>query len=377
MPIDSSIYGNIQAPDIVGSALKGFEQGAKISSFLGQKRKEQDLNDAYQKSMVQGPDGSVSLDRKMLLSSLASKGLSQEALAASEKFAQQDVLKREQQRKKIMSDAQDTIAVFSGANDQAGWDAALKRAVELGHGDAVAQLPPVFNPAVKNDLLAKAQKFALDYKDQVEQQNKQQELGFKAREVAVKEKEANLRNKELSANKEEALSTKYGTAKTVQDAKDIKSADEEKLNFDSKISELISLRKQFGGEVMNREAVARGKQLSKDLLLSYKNMAKLGVLSKSDEDIINAIIPPDPLAFRSPLEAAQNQDTVLNNLVKFKEDSDRDFQNKLSNRIRGYSAKEPQQAGAPKAGIVEQHSDGSKWKFKGGDPAQPSNWEKQ
>lgn len=130
--------------------------------------------------------------------------------------------------------------------------------------------------------------------------------------------------------KVQALKTPYGLANTVDDAKQLKEAHEAKQNFDGKLQEMIDLRKKYGGEFLNREAVARGKQLSKDLLLEYKNMAKLGVLSKSDEDIINAIIPDDPLAF-SPVPG---QDPILSNLEKFKADSDRDFSTRVQTRTR-------------------------------------------
>lgn len=132
--------------------------------------------------------------------------------------------------------------------------------------------------------------------------------------------------------KMQGLKTPYGLANTVDDAKQLKEAHESKQAFDSKIQEMIDLRKKYGGEAFNREAVARGKQLSKDLLLEYKNMAKLGVLSKSDEDIINAIIPADPLEFSAA--SLVGQDPILHKLEKFKEDSDRDFSTRVQTRTR-------------------------------------------
>jgi len=91
--------------------------------------------------------------------------------------------------------------------------------------------------------------------------------------------------RELAAKDEklQPLQTPFGLANSLDDAKQLKEAHESKKNFDNKISEMIALReKHGGGATLNREDVARGKQLSKDLLLEYKNMAKLGVLSKSD-----------------------------------------------------------------------------------------------
>lgn len=136
--------------------------------------------------------------------------------------------------------------------------------------------------------------------------------------------------------KEQGLQTPFGTANTVDDAKQLKEAFESKKNFDNKIQEMIALRqKHGGGAILNREDVGRGKQLSKDLLLEYKNMAKLGVLSAADEAIINEIIPADPLEYNSPLAALQGQDPILHKLKKFKNDSDKDFQTRVSTRTRG------------------------------------------
>ena len=126
-----------------------------------------------------------------------------------------------------------------------------------------------------------------------------------------------------------------GYAQTPEDAKQLKSAVESKQQFDNRLDELISLReKHHGGALLNREDVGRAQQLSKDLLLQYKDMAKLGVLSVSDENILNAIIPSDPLQYSSPLAGLQGQDPTLFKLKKFKQDAAIDFDSKLSNRLR-------------------------------------------
>jgi hypothetical protein len=133
----------------------------------------------------------------------------------------------------------------------------------------------------------------------------------------------------------QGLQTPYGLANTVEDAKNLKSAHESKQNFDNKIQQMIELReKHSGGAVMNREDVARGKQLSKDLLLMYKDMAKLGVLSAADEKILNAIIPEDPLEYNSPLASIQGQDPTLQRLKSFQKDSNTDFSNRVGTRTR-------------------------------------------
>lgn len=131
--------------------------------------------------------------------------------------------------------------------------------------------------------------------------------------------------------------TQFGVARTNEDAKALKSAAEIKENFDRKLEEMIQLRTDHnGGAILNREDVARGKQLSKDLLLAYKDMSKLGVLSAADEKILRAIIPDDPLEYNSPLAAIQGQDPTMARLKKFKEDAEKDFQSRLKNRLEVY-----------------------------------------
>lgn len=135
--------------------------------------------------------------------------------------------------------------------------------------------------------------------------------------------------------KMQGLQTPYGTANTIDDASKLKAAHELKGSFDNKIDQMIELRKKHsGGAIWNREDVARGKQLSKALLLDYKDMARLGVLSKSDEAILNAVIPEDPLQYNSPVAAIQGQDPTLTRLQAFKADSDKDFQSRIQTRTR-------------------------------------------
>lgn len=135
-----------------------------------------------------------------------------------------------------------------------------------------------------------------------------------------------------------------GLAWTTADQKELKDAVELKSNFTNKINEMIELRKQYGFNVTDRAAVARGKQLSKDLLLIYKNMAKLGVLSKSDENIINTIIPSDPLGYS--FKGSSQEDPILHVLEKFKGDTDLDFGTTVKNRVK-----------VPDEEIQRQHAD--------------------
>lgn len=131
--------------------------------------------------------------------------------------------------------------------------------------------------------------------------------------------------------------TPFGLANTLQDAKNIKETLAEKEEFESLVNEMIELRKEYGAEFLNREAVGRGKQLSKQALLKLKNIAKLGVLSQSDEAIINAIVPPDPLGVSF---GGTGGDPILNQLESLKSDIDSTFQRNLKNLLQGENTSE-------------------------------------
>lgn len=147
-----------------------------------------------------------------------------------------------------------------------------------------------------------------------------------------------------------------GYAQTPDDAKQLKEATITKADFDKKLDEMIALReKHGGGTITNRTDVARGQQLSKDLLLAYKNMQKLGVLSQSDEAIVNAIIPSDPLQYNSIAASVQGQDPLLSNMKAFRADTQDNYHKNLDTRLRreGRNPSVNQPAGnTPKSGVM-------------------------
>lgn len=189
---------------------------------------------------------------------------------------------------------------------------------------------------LESKLPMMAQKFQADENRKMRSEDRQatRENTSELKKLAAGQRAAE--HSEKTAERMEQLRVgDLGYAQTADDAKQLKTAVESKDNFDGKLDELISLReKHGGGAIMNREDVGRANQLSKDLLLEYKNMAKLGVLSVSDEKILNKIIPSDPLEYNSPLAAIQGQDPILQNMKKFKADAARDYQTKLNNRLR-------------------------------------------
>jgi hypothetical protein len=124
-----------------------------------------------------------------------------------------------------------------------------------------------------------------------------------------------------------------GYALTEQDAKDLKGGIEVYKKLRRQLREMIDLRGKHGSEFVDRVAVERGKQLANEILLGYKNAAKLGVLSKSDEAIINAIIPKDPLEFKIS-SLGFGEDPVLSRMKAWENDLQQQFADKVGARVQ-------------------------------------------
>jgi Skp family chaperone for outer membrane proteins len=156
------------------------------------------------------------------------------------------------------------------------------------------------------------------------------------RKVAYeRQKRDEQRSYDEGKKREELTIPGVGIGRSLQDVKDIKSGTAEKKKFDSYLDEMIALRKKHGGgNITNRADVARGKQLSKDMLLAYKNMAKLGVLSKSDEDIVNTIIAADPLAYSASDFGLGGDDAILHTLQQLKRSQNKDYMNQINLRVK-------------------------------------------
>lgn len=282
MPVDSSIYFQQQPIDFLGNIQKGMQMGQQLQDRKYadiQRQQQAQLAEAQKSAIVQNPDGTFSFDQN--------------------KYG-------------------NALGILAGQGNRA----AAQEAQTLGQ-------------TMYSQKLAQT-KYADDQKQQeIDNDLRRQALASSAADRKEARDERRFQAGVQRDEKIQGLQTPFGLANTTDDAKQLKEAYESKRNFDNKIDQMIALReKHGGGAIMNREDVSRGKQLSKDLLLEYKNMAKLGVLSQSDEDIINAIIPEDPLQYNSPMASLQGQDPTLARLKSFKGDSDKDFQTRINIRTR-------------------------------------------
>lgn len=325
--VDSSIYFKQQAPDIMGSV----ERGLSLGQMIKKQRDEKEIQNAYTAGLEVGPDGKQKFNGQATMADLLKKGYGQQALELNQKLAEQERLAQDQNRQNeeyafLKKKREiDTISnLLYDVKDQPSYDRA--RIMAAQQGIDVSKMPRGFDPGLVNNWKMSA----FTAKDRMDHYFRERELQSRSLDRKEARDERRFQAGIKMDEKMQGLKTPYGLANTEDDAKKLKEAHESKMSFDSKVKEMIDLRKKYGTEYFNREAVARGKQLSKDLLLEYKNMQKLGVLSKSDEDIINAIIPDDPLG----QDFAPGQDPILSNLEKFKADSDRDFNTRINTRTR-------------------------------------------
>jgi len=127
----------------------------------------------------------------------------------------------------------------------------------------------------------------------------------------------------------------YGTARNEKEFLEIREGIIVKKKFDAMLDELIQLRKDFGTEFWERKAVRRAQQIGHRLLVDYKKMAGLGVLSKADYDLLNKIIPANALQVDIYQWWDKDLDPTLNQLIELKEDSTRDFYDSLNEKLKG------------------------------------------
>jgi len=361
MALDPNIILNAQqlkVPDVLGMA----DQGMRLSQLARQNRMQDQaqaekmaLRDAYSRNLVTNPDGTKSLNLKSLAGD--AYGIDPEKGYAIEQAAKtQPIDDMKNKLSFINSENEVSRSILSKipmdkntplAIKEQAWQNGLLAAKKAGISDA-DEFAKTY-ASYPGDEHAKSLLANLyDEKTKLDQHWKELNYGQKERfqnqdtETARMKIAAEIKKERMQA-KNDLYIPGVGYAINADDAKQLKEATVNKKDLDEQLSELIALRKNKGVEYLDRDAVARAKQLSNKILLNYKNMAKLGVLSKSDEDIINSIVPADPLG----QDWAPGQDPILTKLEAFKNDIGKDYENTLKARLKYRDAEAPQ---TPKAG---------------------------
>ena len=137
------------------------------------------------------------------------------------------------------------------------------------------------------DTLAE-KKFQFDATLQFKKDNAQFQAGIKQQLAQLKAQGAN--DKDL-----EKFIPGVGFALTKDDAKKGKEILDITNDLASQLDSLIELRSDKGAEFLDRDSVSRGKAAATNLKLMIKDAAKLGVMSEQDKELLDTMIPDDPL----------------------------------------------------------------------------------
>lgn len=96
MPVDSSIYNQMQTPDFFGAVQKGLS----VRDMLDQKSKQKKLSEAYQSGIITNPDGTTTVDSGKTMSALAGGGFGKEAMEYDSKNQEAQANKLQLQKAK-------------------------------------------------------------------------------------------------------------------------------------------------------------------------------------------------------------------------------------------------------------------------------------
>lgn len=195
MPIDTSIYRNIQPLDIAGSIGKGLQLRNLMDQrelINQQKKQEQALNQAAKQNIITNQDGTNSLDKKRYLSDLY-KIDPMKAIQAEERFSKNDINKSKEkhdQLKMSLDKVNLTSQLLGTAVDQPSYENALRIASE--NGIDISQEPRQFDPNYVRANLLKS----LDAKDRLANEWKSKEFNLKEKHFNEVKKQKNTPLKE-------------------------------------------------------------------------------------------------------------------------------------------------------------------------------------
>lgn len=173
LQLDSPLQNMTQALTIKSLANRNQIEGQSIAD-------DQATRDAIKNNVTVGPDGQQTVDRKGTITDLMQKA-PMKAMDLQTTWRQQDMAQQAAQLKQMQDQQAITSQVLMGVRDQASLADAKQTLLRMGVRNA-DKLPDVYDP----QQIQSIQYHALTYKEQLDQQNKQTELGLKAKEVGAK-----------------------------------------------------------------------------------------------------------------------------------------------------------------------------------------------
>ena len=129
----------------------------------------------------------------------------------------------------------------------------------------------------------------------------------------------------------------YGYAITPKDREELVKMIPIKKQLDTNVATAMRLRAKLGGGAVWRSAdTDAAKRAAADIKTQLFKLKGLGVPTGHDAEMIDAIFPPDPTAFR-PTTSTQ-RDSIMEGMKQFKSVEDERFQSTLKLRLTPYSA---------------------------------------
>jgi len=186
MPVDSSIYSQLQTPDIVG----GVQQGLKMRDMYDQKKKQESLDVAMKAG---------SSDPRLTMKALMAGGHNKEAMEMQNQIRQQEAFDFDKNIKNLEM----TGRILGSATDQQSWENALSEAQKFGID--VSNEPRAFDLGYRNHLLNKS----VSYLDRLKLEAAKRQESRDERKTIATEKAAGIQAQkeatELNANQAKQL----------------------------------------------------------------------------------------------------------------------------------------------------------------------------
>lgn len=195
--IDHSIYFQQETPDIVGSIQRGLSMRDMVDRRnLRKKQQEQQeqIKQSMKNNLMQGDDGSTTLNKKAYLSDLY-KIAPEKAYETQKQFKAEDIQDRQQKLVDAKNKIEMSARLLGSVKDQQSYDRAVNKAIELGLADP-GEMPQQYDPSFVNSTLMQT----LSVKDKIDQQWKQKEFGLKQDELDYKKQKYQAEAKGANAD---------------------------------------------------------------------------------------------------------------------------------------------------------------------------------